>query len=137
MPVSYEKYRKDLIEGYYDHQLEGLMSGYDPANPTVILLPGGMGSQLERTESKYPASPNVINDVIWMDAGIVGRRDALKLEITPAGEDLDRYVVAAHGPFRFLTETPYDELKQLAENKGWNYGVFGFDWRRSLEESAG
>lgn len=137
MAVSYEKYRKDLIQGYYDHQLETLMMGFDPARPTVILLPGGMGSQLERSENKYPASPNVINDVIWMDAGILPpRRDALKLETNPAGEDLDRYVIAAHGPFRFLTETPYDELKQLAQTKRWNYGVFGYDWRRSLDESA-
>jgi hypothetical protein len=30
-----------------------------------------MGSQLERTEDAYPANPNAINDVIWLDLGIV------------------------------------------------------------------
>jgi hypothetical protein len=69
--MPYDKYRKELIAGYYDYQLEGLMSGYDPAKPTIILLPGGMGSQLERTEHEYPASPNVINDVVWMDLGVL------------------------------------------------------------------
>jgi hypothetical protein len=136
--MPYDKYRKELIEGYYDYQLESLMSRYDPEQPTVILLPGGMGSQLERTQDKYPASPNVINDVIWMDLGISPpKRDARKLAITTSGEDLDKYVVAAHGPFSFLNLTPYEELKGLARSEGWNYGVFGFDWRRSLEESAG
>jgi len=137
MAVSYEKYRKDLIQGYYDHQLETLMMGFDPARPTVILLPGGMGSQLERTERKYPASPNVINDVIWLDLGIAPpKRDALKLEITGTGDDLDKYVIAAHGPISFVTETPYGELEDLAYDQDWNYGVFGYDWRRSLKESA-
>jgi pimeloyl-ACP methyl ester carboxylesterase len=136
--MPYDKYRKELLEGYYDYQLEGLMSGYDPAKPTVILLPGGMGSQLERTEHKYPASPNVINDVVWMDLGVLPpKRDARRLEIKASGEDLDKYVVAAHGPFSFLNLTPYGELEGLAQSQGWNYGVFGFDWRRSLEESAG
>jgi pimeloyl-ACP methyl ester carboxylesterase len=134
--MTYDQYRKELIEGYYDYQLESLMSGYDPDKPTIILLPGGMGSQLERTEHKYPKNPNVINDVIWLDAGIIVN-DGPKLEINPAGEDLDRYVVAAHGPVSFIGVTPYGELKGLAWSRGWNYGVFGFDWRRSLDESAG
>ena len=135
--MAYEDYRKDLIAGYYAHQLETLMSGFDPDKPTVLLLPGGMGSQLERSEKKYPASPNVINDVIWLDPGILVN-DAPKLEITPNGEDLGKFVIAAHGPVSlFGVTTPYGELEDLAWNSGWNYGVFGYDWRRSLKESAG
>jgi hypothetical protein len=136
--MAYEDYRKDLIAGYYAHQLETLMSGFQPNRPTVILLPGGMGSQLERSESRFPASPNVINDVVWVDLGIAWpRKDALKLEITPQREDRDKYVIAAHGPVSFITLTPYGELEDLADDQDWNYGVFGFDWRRPLAESAG
>ena len=58
--MSYEQYRASLIQSYYDYQLETLMSDFDPRRPTVILLPGGMGSQLERTERAYPANPNLI-----------------------------------------------------------------------------
>jgi pimeloyl-ACP methyl ester carboxylesterase len=73
-----------------------------------------------------------------MDLGVLPpKRDALRLEIKASGEDLDKYVVAPHGPFSFINLTPYDELKGLAQTQGWNYGVFGFDWRRSLDESAG
>ena len=135
--MAYEDYRKDLIAGYYAHQLETLMSGYQPNQPTIILLPGGMGSQLERSESKYPASPNVINDVVWVDLGIAWPKyDARKLEMTAQQEDLDKYVIAAHGPMSFITVTPYGELEDLAWDSGWNYGVFGYDWRRPLAESA-
>jgi hypothetical protein len=68
--MSYDQYRTALIEGYYQNQLETLMSGYRPNRPTVILLPGIMGSQLERTNKPYPADNAVINDIVWMDLGI-------------------------------------------------------------------
>src|SRR5438270_6430756 len=93
--MSYATYRKDLIQGYYDYQLETLMMGYQRGRHTVILLPGGMGSQLERSENPYPASPNVINDVVWMDLGILVNRDALKLEIDQQGKDINSHVIAA------------------------------------------
>ena len=135
--MDYEEYRTSLIQGYYDHQLETLMSEFDPRRKTVILLPGGMGSQLERTEHAYPASPNVINDVVWLDAGIIfPKYDALKLEIDGTGKDEGEHVIAAHGPVRFFWENPYTDLRDRARVKGWNYGVFGYDWRRPLKESS-
>ena len=137
--MSYESYRKAKIQGYYDYQLETFVSGFDPTRPTVVLLPGGMGSQLERTENPVGTEPNVINDVIWMDWGIVWpKKDAFKLEIQVTGgseRDKDSYVVAPHGPLKFITQTPYDKLKEFAAKK-WNYCVFGFDWRRPLAESS-
>jgi pimeloyl-ACP methyl ester carboxylesterase len=138
--MSYDSYRKAKIEGYYDYQLETLVSSFDPSMPTVILLPGGMGSQLERTEHPWGTEPNVINDIIWLDAGIVWpKKDAIKLEIQINGgveRDRDSYVIAPHGPLKFITQTPYEELSDLARAEGWNYCVFGFDWRRPLAESS-
>ena len=58
------------VETYFYHQLEALLVRYNPQRPTVILLPGGMGSQLERTARPYPDQPNDINDVIWLDPGV-------------------------------------------------------------------
>jgi len=135
--MDYEQYRTSLIKGYYTHQLETLMSNFDPSRNTVILLPGGMGSQLERTEHPYPANPNVINDVIWLDWGIRRPKyDAYKMEIDDTGQDKDSFVIAAHGPVKFFTQTPYVELEDRARARRWNYGVFGFDWRRPLKESS-
>jgi hypothetical protein len=80
--MSYDSYRKAKIEGYYDAQLETLVSSFDPSEPTVILLPGGMGSQLERTEHAVGTEPNVINDIVWLDWGILPpKKDAVQLEI--------------------------------------------------------
>lgn len=134
--MDYEQYRISLIKGYYDNQLETLLSDFDPRRRTVILLPGGMGSQLMRSEDAFPASPNVISDVVWIDLGIAFG-DALTLEVDAAGRDKDAFVIAAYGPLKFLTENPYGELKERARDKDWNYAVFGYDWRRPLQESAG
>ena len=133
--MSYDSYRKAKIEGYYDAQLETLVSSFDPNMPTVILLPGGMGSQLERTEHPVGTEPNVINDVIWVDWGIFKpKKDAVKLQIEISGgveRDKDSHVIAPHGPLKFITQSPYEELKDRAVAEKWNYCVFGFDWRRS------
>jgi pimeloyl-ACP methyl ester carboxylesterase len=134
--MPYEDYRTDLIELYYQNQLETLMSGYNPGQPTVILLPGIMGSQLMRTAKPYPASPNVPTEIVWMNIGILSN-DALKLEIDVQGKDLDSFVIAAYGALRFGNQTPYNELRDLARTEDWNYAVFGFDWRRPLTESSG
>src|SRR5258705_8094104 len=105
--MNYDQYRKTLIADYYDYQLESLLvNGFNPNNPTVILLPGGMGSQLESTEKPYPESPNIISDVIWLDLGIATSLDALKMEVDDRGRDKNSYVVAPHGPVNFIGTTP-------------------------------
>ena len=110
--MSYERYRADLIGSYFDYQLESFLTRYHPSKKTLILLPGGMGSQLERTESPYPNSPNVITDVVWLDLGIAPPSlDGLKLEIDLQGKDKDSYVVAPHGPIAFIGVTPYEKLE--------------------------
>jgi hypothetical protein len=136
--MSYETYRKQFIANYYDYQLEQLVSQFRPTRDTVILLPGGMGSQLERTRDPYPSNANVFTDVVWVDPGIVFALDALKLEIDAQGKDKDSHVIAAHGPVSLplIGLTPYEELESYASAQGWNYGVFGFDWRRPIEECS-
>lgn len=120
--MSYDSYRKAKSEGYYDYQLETLLSSFDPSKPTVILLPGGMGSQLERTEHPVGTEPNIINDIVWLDWGILPpKKDAIQLEIEIKGgveRDKDSYVIAAHGPLKFITQTPYEELKDFARSEG-------------------
>ena len=134
--MTYEDYRNGLIDSYYDYQLESLLSRFDPNKRTVIFLPGGMGSQLERTEGAYPNSPNIFTDIVWMDVGIAGKLDAKTLEIEADEKDLQSHVIAAHGPLSFLNQTPYDELYDRARRQSWNYCVFGFDWRRPIADSA-
>lgn len=81
------------------------MPRYNPSHPTVILLPGGMGSQLDRTRRRYPASPNPVTNTVWIDLFA-----ALKLEVVANNDDpeadLGSYVIGATGPVHFFTETP-------------------------------
>jgi pimeloyl-ACP methyl ester carboxylesterase len=37
---------------------------------------------------------------------------------------------------QFYKERPYQKLENHARDRLWNYGVFGFDWRRPLTESS-
>ncbi|MCK1538681.1 MULTISPECIES: lysophospholipase [unclassified Bradyrhizobium] len=138
--MSYDQYRTALIEAFYQNQLETLMSDYRPDRPTVILLPGIMGSQLECTNKPYPASDAVISEIIWMDLGIAWPKlDAKRLEIDLQKQDLDSFVVAPYGAVSFATQTPYNELRDFARApaQDWNYAVFGYDWRRPLTENSG
>ena len=134
--MTYDEYRRILIDQYYDYQLESFINGFAPGKPNVILLPGGMGSQLERTSQSFPASPNVINDVVWLDFGIAAG-DALTLEIDNDGRDYEFHVIGAHGPVSFISTTPYGKLEDFARNEDWNYCVFGFDWRRGMRTLPG
>jgi hypothetical protein len=135
--MPYEQYRRALIEQYYVHQLQSFVNGYVPGKPNVLLLPGGMGSQLMRTPYPYPKAPNVPNDVVWLDLSTF-TGDARKLEIEADGKDKNAHVIAAYGPVSLAgIETPYGELDDFAHQENWNYAVFGFDWRRSLAECTG
>jgi hypothetical protein len=134
--MSYSQYRLAQIQSFYWWQLSQFLNGFDGSKPTIILLPGGMGSELDRTARAYPANPNGMDETIWLDLGIIFLKDALKLEIEKNLKDKDSFVVAAHGPLRFLSVTPYDDFIAFARQSGWNICVFGYDWRRPLAESA-
>ena len=108
--------------------------------PTVVLLPGGMGSQLDYSHRRYRNDsdlPFERYDPIWMDPGILFQRDALKLSIQSTGRDVKDHIVIPDGPLNFLVN-PYDGAERFfRERLHWNYICFGFDWRRPITESAG
>jgi pimeloyl-ACP methyl ester carboxylesterase len=133
--MSYDQYRRALITSFYSWQLDQFLNGFDSNCPTVILLPGGMGSELDRTMYPYPTSPNGMSETIWMDYEIIFG-DALKLEIQQNARDIQSFVVAANGPLRFFLMTPYNRFIAFARRSRWNIFVFGYDWRRPLSESA-
>ena len=134
--ISYESARKIEIELNIKRIAKRLVDHYDPNKKTVIMLPGGMGSRLERSKKKYPG-PFDAYDVVWIDFDIIfGRNgDARALEIQKNGRDEDSYIVIPNGPFAFFV-TPYDGTEKFFRDNGYNYAVFGFDWRRPIEDSA-
>ena len=96
--MDYAKYRIKLIEAFYRFQLKEFLKTFRPDQPTIILLPGGMGSQLDRTCDPFPKEPNTFDERVWADLGIlVSTGDALKLEIDSVERDIGAFVIAGKG----------------------------------------
>ena len=137
--MNYDIWRRRSIEHALDVQLTGVVGRYKPEQPTVCLLPGGMGSQLNLSSRRHnPAEPIPANPVepVWLDFGVTSG-EAHSLRITD-GRDYGNRVIAPCGAVNFPPFIePYVFLKNfVADDKGWNFVEFGYDWRRPLSESA-
>lgn len=111
---------------------------YRPGHRTVVLIPGALGTRLDRTTAPFQTDHHQWSyETVWMDAGILFG-DARALAIRPNGRDADSHIIVPNGPLRSMTGRPYDRTARFFQGElGLNYVVFGYDWRRPVEESAG
>ena len=135
--MSYDSARKGEIHHAHDRHIEEFARGYKKNRPTVLFIPGGMGSQIDRSDKPYAgeASLPFQYDPIWVDPGLVFDKEALQLEIESSTHDLGDHICIPNGPLRYLLK-PYNATEDYFRDKNFNYLVFGFDWRRPLQESA-
>ena len=137
--MTYRTARNRSIRDALGRRIEDFARRYRPGEPTIVLLPGGMGSQLDRSVRRYRRDddlPFERYNPIWMDLGILFAGDALKLEMQASGRDLADHVVIPDGPLDFLVNA-YDGTERFfLHERGWNYISFGFDWRRPVTEWA-
>jgi pimeloyl-ACP methyl ester carboxylesterase len=135
--MNYDSIRKKEIRDAHNRHIEEFARGYKRKRPTIVFLPGGMGSQIDRSDRPYAgdASLPFQYDPIWMDPGIVFDKEALQLEIQANSRDIGNHICIPNGPLRYLLK-PYNASEEYFREKGFNYLVFGFDWRRPLAESA-
>ena len=144
--ADYEMARDRQIKAAYDGRIEAFARDYRRGRPTVLLLPGGMGSCLKQTPAAYEPGtplPAPLHDceTIWMDEGLIFfKYDALKLALQTNGgkgrRDLKDHLVVPDGEVNWSLITPYDGTRRYFRDQGYNFAVFGYDWRRSLSESA-
>ncbi len=136
--MNYQSARRKEIGQAHERQIEEFARTFKKNRPTVVLVPGGMGSQIDRSKRPYQGAASLPfrYDPIWMDPGIIFNKDALQLEILSNTHDIGNHVCIPNGPLRFLIK-PYNATEDYFRDKGFNYIVFGFDWRRSVRESAG
>ena len=115
--------------------IDKFCSSYRPGKPTVVLLPGGMGSRLDRSHESYQDDERLPTgyDELWF-AGMFWRRGR-ELQIDDNGHDEGDHVVRPKGPVSNLFD-PYDWTKSFFWQSDVNYVVFAYDWRRRLIESA-
>jgi hypothetical protein len=135
--VSYHSARKKEIRDAHDRHIEEFARGYKRNRPTILFLPGGMGSQIDRSDKPYAGAASLpfAYDPIWIDPGIVFDKEALQLQIKSNAHDIGNHICIPNGPLRYLVK-PYNAAETYFRDKGFNYLVFGFDWRRPLPESA-
>ena len=116
------------------------MKRYNPNQKTVILLPGGLGSQLEKTTKKYSDNnqgPFDKYETVWIDIDIIFtiKREVFNLEIQKNGRDRGNFIIVPNGPVRFFAK-PYDGTESFFRGQNYNYAVFGYDWRRGIDEAS-
>ncbi len=138
--MDYALTRYETIRKVFRTQIRTALENFAPHRKTVLLLPGGMGSQLIRSQQPYDELPPGSNifDTVWMDIGILLAGDGLRLEIDTADRDIGGHIIVPDGPLRYLVKA-YDGTEQFftdSKNGDYNFLVFGYDWRRPLAESA-
>lgn len=139
--MSYESARTSEILAGMDSRIGDLVNQYNPHAQTIVLLPGGMGSQLVRSGKRYADDSSLPLDpysATWVSLNLIFG-GALDLAIQDNGHDAGDRIIRPDGPVRFFLQqfTPYDYTERYFRDAGFNFIVFGYDWRRSLAESVG
>jgi pimeloyl-ACP methyl ester carboxylesterase len=104
---------------------------------TIFLFPGGIGSQLMRSYQPYPDPPQSYEKV-WFDLDFI--IDGPRFALLPGGIDTEqKYVIPdgcvdIPGPYDFLH--PYAVFIQWCRQNSIDLFVFGWDWRRSVQDAA-
>jgi pimeloyl-ACP methyl ester carboxylesterase len=110
---------------------------------TLILFPGGMGCQLLRAKDPYQDGLNAPQtfkyDKVWLTLGtFLG--DALTLQMHKDAQgvnrDLNDRIIVADGAVELFGLTPYDRFTSWCELNNLDWFIFGWDWRRRLEETV-
>jgi hypothetical protein len=109
---------------------------------TLILLTGGMGSQLLQATTPYqdggPANQTFSYDTVWLTLDtLLG--DALQLQMTEAGGvNLDRnnQIIIANDEVDFFGVKPYSTFTDWCDLQGIDWFVYGWDWRRPVDVMA-
>lgn len=144
--VSYEQARDaaQLLE--LDRAIDAYIANYQAATPsakrqTLILFPGGAGSELKRTRRSFAQQPDPAQfdyDTVWLNCyTLIGA--ALKLRMKRSGStwvEADDHIVIAGGSVQFAGRTPYDGFLHWCASRNIDVLVYGFDWRRPFDEMA-
>lgn len=137
--MSYDSTRGRIIRDIHQARITEYAKRYRPGFPTIVLLPGGMGSQLDRSPQPFTVDGSVPGtgfQNVWLDLGVFFGNDAELVEIQSTDKDLGDHIIVANGPLLFPVNA-YDGAKRFFEQQlGWNYIVFAYDWRRSIAAAA-
>jgi len=149
------KVRSVLQERFHRTRIHDFVASYDRSKPSMVILPGGLGSRLHRTPLPLTQDPDPEADELkaaWVGLDtLLGGALKLTMESHSSGRYVDGglatpYVVLPNGPVDELKVgpvrislgglTPYTTAIERLRDE-FNIAVFGFDWRRRTSDSAG
>jgi hypothetical protein len=109
---------------------------------TLFLLPGGLGSQLLRARTAYQANglqdQTFEYDMVWLtDKTFAGEALDLNMhEVNSVYQDLEDRIIIPDGPVEWQFFKPYTRFIKWCELNNIDWFVFGWDWRRHLEDAV-
>ena len=130
------RYVRDAVERWVEQA--AAPGRYRRGEPTIVLLPGGMGSQLDRSPAPFDRGHMELDRFapVWLSfRGLAGLARSIRMERDGDRADLGRHVIVPNGPLRFAV-VAYDYTQRWFEELGWNFLALGYDWRRRMDEAA-
>jgi len=107
---------------------EAFAARYDASRPSLVIVPGGMGSRLLRQPPGAPAYE------LWLDLAPVMRGELERLAMDEETQERDRVPVFPSGELSSVVKS-YDGVWEFFRFRA-NVAGFGYDWRRSPEHEA-
>lgn len=111
---------------------------YDPGLPTIVILPGGMGSRLQRAFAPYDPNhtpPEVDLYELWASLLHILDGQLRFLAHNEATEEKDYYPIVPYGELTSIVKS-YDGIFERFEGKA-NVVSLGYDWRRAPIKECG
>lgn len=137
--MTYFQNLNRLILKELELRAQRFADSYESSDPSIILVPGGMGSKLLQCEHAYgdddfPSNPPF--GEIWLDwpAILFGKIGELALDQDEW--DYDQKPVIASGEMNSIIKS-YDGTEDYFVSNHFNYTEFGYDWRRDVRSAAG
>jgi len=135
---SYNDAVARLREKELDLRAEQFANEYKSERPSIVLVPGGMGSRLLQADRPYDNDQVFPQDTefreIWLSIASILRREIDQVEMTPNGEDFGRRPMVASGELSSFIKK-YDGAHAFFKDKA-NFIGFGYDWRKSTADEA-
>jgi hypothetical protein len=134
-----------MIDPSIDDFIDRYNNASGPANghrQTIILFPGGMASTLKRATKPYidsiPTPQMFAYDTVWLtpEDFLGGALDLLIKKANGKYRDKNDQIIIAAGTVKILGWTFYDGFTKWCGKKGLDYFVFGWDWRRRIQDSG-
>ena len=101
---------------------------------TIILFPGGLGSQLKRAKTSFQTGGPFNYYTSWLDCNIA-LGEATNLQMV-GDEDFNDQFVIPDGAVELALLEPYKGFADWCRLNDIDLFVFGWDWRRSIADTV-